>query len=188
MTRITVVALTLGLSMASAVAADGGGAVGSRTVIEGGNQQLSAGAAALRAGRYDEGIELTLAGLKRAASTVDRAAGLSNLCAAYAAKRDARRAIERCTESIALYPANWRAYSNRAFAFVLAGRVADAKRDWETAVELAPEAGAPQLETIREMIERASQTAQLAPDEAQPPQPPQSPQSPQSPTIRASAS
>lgn len=175
MTRITVLALTLALgAVAPGAMAEGGG---SRTVVDGGNQQLAAGAAALRAGCYDEGIELTIAGLARAERAVDRAAGLSNLCAAYAAKRDARRAIERCTESIALYPANWRAFSNRAFAFVLAGRLADAQRDWQAAVELAPAAGAPQLETIREMIERASETAQLS-----------APAVPHWPTMRAAAS
>jgi len=166
--------LVLAAAVAAPAGAEGGDASGSRTVIGGGNQELAAGAAALRAGRYDEGIELTLAGLARAARAVDRAAGLANLCAAYAAKRDAPRAIERCTESIALYPSNWRAYSNRAYAFVLAGRIADARRDLETAVELAPDAGAPQLETIREMIERASRTARA--------------DAPQLPAMRAAAS
>lgn len=183
MTQVIFVALTLGLA-AAATAAEGGGPVGSRTVIEGGNEQLAAGAAALRMGRYDEGIELTLAGLERAERSVDRAAGLSNLCAAYAAKGDARLAIEHCSESIALYPGNWRAYSNRAFAYVLAGRLGDAKLDLARAVELAPASGAPQLETIREMIERASQTAYAAPVGSERDVPAQS----QSPTMRAPAS
>ena len=66
------------------------------------------------------------------------------------------------------------ALGNRAYAFVLAGRIADARRDLETAVELAPDAGAPQLETIREMIERASRTARA--------------DAPQLPAMRAAAS
>lgn len=176
MMRIAALAVALAAT-ALADAAESGVASGSRTVIDGGNRQLAAGAALLRAGRYDEGIELTRAGLAAAERAIDRAAGLANLCAAYAAKRDAQRAIEHCTESIALHSANWRAYSNRAFAFVLAGRFADAQRDLEAAAAIAPAAGAPQLETIRAMIERGSQTAQL-------PLPPV----PQLPTIRAPAS
>ena len=66
-----------------------------RTVIGGGNPLLAAGADAIRAGQYDEGIRLTNLGLERRETTEsDRAAALSNLCAAYAAKRLPDRAIE----------------------------------------------------------------------------------------------
>ena len=73
----------------------------------------------MRAEQYDEGIRLTKLGLDRPASPRDRAAALSNLCAAHAAKNEPDLAIGYCTESLTINDANWRAYSNRAYAYYL---------------------------------------------------------------------
>src|SRR5688572_33149627 len=72
----------------------------SRTVLGVANEYLAAGAEAIRAGQYDDGIRLTKLGLNRPASPRDRAAALSNLCAAHAAKREPDTAIGYCTESL----------------------------------------------------------------------------------------
>jgi tetratricopeptide (TPR) repeat protein len=122
----------------------------SRTVLGGGNEYLSAGAELIRAGEYDDGIRLTTMGLERLASQNDRAAGLSNLCAAHAAKGEPDRAIEFCTQSITLSPYSWRAYSNRAYAYLLKGQLAAASADLAIAAEHNPDAR--QIGQIRGMI------------------------------------
>lgn len=122
----------------------------SRTVLGVGNEYLAAGAEAIRARQYDDGIRLTQLGLDRGASQRDRAAGLSNLCAAFAAKGDADSAIARCTESIAINGENWRAYSNRSYAYYLKGRYAEADSDLAIAIDMNPLAR--QVAQIRGMI------------------------------------
>lgn len=122
----------------------------SRTVIGVGNEYLAAGAQAILARDYDEGIRLTQLGLDRGASQRDRAAGLSNLCAAFAAKGDADSAIARCTESIAINDANWRAYSNRSYAYYLKGRYREADSDLAVAIGMNPLAR--QIAQLRGMI------------------------------------
>ncbi|HET7133185.1 MAG TPA: tetratricopeptide repeat protein [Gammaproteobacteria bacterium] len=122
----------------------------SRTVLGAGNEYLSAGADAIRAGLYDDGIRLTKIGLERAAKNGERAAALSNLCAAHAAKGDTDLAIKACGESLAINDQNWRAYSNRAYAYYLKGMYAQASADLEAAAQYSPNAR--QVQQIRGMI------------------------------------
>jgi tetratricopeptide (TPR) repeat protein len=126
----------------------------SRTVLGGGNEYLSAGADAIRAGAYEDGIRLTGLGLQRSPSPGDRAAGLSNLCAAYAAKGDPDNAIRYCSESLALNNRNWRAYSNRAYAYLLKLKFTEASADLDAAAEISPNAR--QVQQIRGMINERS--------------------------------
>jgi tetratricopeptide (TPR) repeat protein len=122
----------------------------SRTVIGGGNELLMAGAEMIRAGHYDDGIRLTTLGLDRSPSIADKAAALSNLCAAHAAKGDPDLAITFCTESLEISENNWRAYSNRSYAFYLKGMYAQANADLEMAASISPNAR--QVAQIRGMI------------------------------------
>jgi tetratricopeptide (TPR) repeat protein len=122
----------------------------SRTILGGGNELLAAGAELIRAGEYEDGIRLTTLGLDRSPSIPDKAAALSNLCAAHAAKGDPDRAITFCTESIAINEKNWRAYSNRSYAFYLKGMYAQANSDLELAASISPNAR--QVVQIRGMI------------------------------------
>ena len=122
----------------------------SRTVLGGGNEYLAAGADAIRAGQYDDGIRLTQKGLEQAPSLNDRAAALSNLCAAYAARKETDLAITFCTQSIELNEHNWRAYSNRSYCFYLKGQYKEASADLEIAASLSPNAR--QVQQIRGMI------------------------------------
>ncbi|HZF31107.1 MAG TPA: hypothetical protein VE907_18480 [Gammaproteobacteria bacterium] len=126
----------------------------SRTVLGGGNEYLSAGADAIRAGQYDDGIRLTRMGLERAARIGERAAALSNLCAALAAKGEIDLAIQACSDSIALNDQNWRAYSNRSYAYFLKGMYAKANTDLENAASISPNAR--QVQQIRGMINEHS--------------------------------
>lgn len=122
-----------------------------RSIIGAGNEFLSAGSFAIRMGQYDEGIRLTHLGLTRyQPSPSDRAAALSNLCAAHAAKNEPDDAISFCEESLELDSHNWRAYSNRAYAYFLKGMLSEATFDLESAAAIQPEAK--QVVQLRGMI------------------------------------
>lgn len=110
-----------------------------RTIIGAGNEFLSAGSFAIRMGQYDEGIRLTHLGLTRYhPSQKDRAAALSNLCAAHAAKGEPDLAIPFCDESLGVTTRNWRAYNNRAYAYFLKGMLSEATFDLDTAAAINP--------------------------------------------------
>jgi len=121
-----------------------------RTVLGIGNEYLAAGAEAMRARQYDDGIRLTEIGLERESSPLIRADALSNLCAAYAAKGQPDPAIVHCTESIAINDANWHAFSNRSYAYYLKGLYALADADLAVAVGMNP--AARQVAQIRGML------------------------------------
>jgi tetratricopeptide (TPR) repeat protein len=114
------------------------------------NEFLYAGSQALVAQQYEEGIRLTKHGLELATAPRDRASALSNLCAGYAAKNEPDVAINYCTESLAINDGNWRAYSNRAYAYYLKRRFDEADRDLDKALLINPEAR--QMPEIRGMM------------------------------------
>ena len=122
----------------------------SRTVIGVANEYLAAGAEAIRVKQYDEGIRLTKLGLERPASPRDRSAALSNLCAAHAAKNEPDLAIGYCTQSLGINDANWRAYSNRAYAYYLKRMFDQADADLDVALSINP--NAKQMPQIRGMM------------------------------------
>jgi len=125
----------------------------SRTVL-GSNDYLAQGAEQIRMHQYDEGIRLTSIGLVQASSVNERAAALSNLCGAYAGKGDANKAIDYCTQSLALREDNWRAYSNRAYAYYLKGKYPEARADLDVAASINPDANT--IEKIRGLINEKS--------------------------------
>jgi tetratricopeptide (TPR) repeat protein len=122
----------------------------SRTVLGVANEYLAAGAEALRIKEYDEGIRLTKLGLERPTSARDRAAALSNLCAAHAAKNEPDVAIGYCSDSLGINDANWRAYSNRAYAYYLKRMFSEADADLDMALTINP--SAKQMPQIRGMM------------------------------------
>lgn len=110
-------------------------------VVIGGSKYLQEGANAIRAGRYDDGIALTLYGLEHdLPSPRDRAAGLANLCAAHVAKGEPDKAIPYCNKSLELNDGNWKAYSNRSHAYFQKGMLAEAASDNAAAAAIAPNA------------------------------------------------
>ncbi|HEX7079684.1 MAG TPA: hypothetical protein VF329_01555 [Gammaproteobacteria bacterium] len=142
-------------SLAALITAGGWAQPDSRTVLGESNELLSAGADAIRAGRYDDGIRLTNLGLERYPATpFERAAALANLCAAHAAKGDPDTAISYCDESISINSRNWRAYSNRSYAYYLKGMYPQASLDIDVAADIAPDAR--QVRQIRSMINERS--------------------------------
>jgi tetratricopeptide (TPR) repeat protein len=125
-----------------------------RTVIGVSNGLLAAGAEAIRYGRYDDGIRLTLMGLERpGTSDANRSAGLSNLCAAHAAKEEPDMAIEYCNESLTYNEQNCRALSNRSYAYWLKEMYPEATVDLEAATAINPRAR--QILQIRGMLNEA---------------------------------
>lgn len=121
----------------------------SRTLF--GSSLLSLGADELRLANYDEGIRLTLMGLEeRGVPDAKRAAAHSNLCAAYAAKREPDVAIEHCTLSLEINDENWHAWSNRSYAYWLKKMYSAATTDLEAAVAINPDAR--QVAQIRGML------------------------------------
>lgn len=111
----------------------------STTVFGTANEQLVAGAAALRNRQYREGVELTLAGLKLANSPRDAGAALSNLCAGYGGLKEFALALRACDESLELDRGNWRTWNNRAAAHLGLGRHEAALSDVQQGLQLAPQ-------------------------------------------------
>lgn len=111
----------------------------SSTVFGTANQQLVAGAEALRSRLYAEGVELTLAGLKQVNPPRDVAAGLSNLCAGYIGLKQFALALRSCNESLEIDRRNWRTWNNRAAAHLGQSQHEAALKDVQEGLQLAPQ-------------------------------------------------
>jgi tetratricopeptide (TPR) repeat protein len=133
-------ALSFSLALATAASAASAAEQASSALVLGSNNTLlTDGAAALEAGRFDEGIRLTLAGLKRPNNDADTAAAYANLCAGYAALKRWRKALPHCERSIGLDSGNWRALNNRAAVYSGLRDYDRAMADVAAALLLAPD-------------------------------------------------
>ena len=110
----------------------------SATIIGPENPLLKDGADALEAGRADDGVRLTLEGLKIPVPTHLAAAAHANLCAGYVLLHRYDEALAHCNTSISLDPNNWRAYNNRAAVFSARSLYEQALDDVHTALKLSP--------------------------------------------------
>ena len=110
----------------------------SATIVGPSNPQLADGATALDAGRVEEGIRLTLEGLKIPAESHDKAAGYSNLCAGYAMLKQWDEALQHCNTALSIDPYNWRSFNNRAAVYVGKGQYDHAMTDLRAGLEIAP--------------------------------------------------
>lgn len=109
--------------------------------VVGGAHYVAAGAAAILARQYDDGIRLTKLGLETdELDDYERAAGLANICSAYVSKREPDVAIPYCNESLEINDRNWKTYSARSEAYLLKGMYSEAAADNRAAAALAPEA------------------------------------------------
>jgi DnaJ family protein C protein 7 len=111
---------------------------GSKTVVGQTNPLLADGAAALEAGHIEEGLRLTLEGLKVAVTARANAAGHSNACAGYVLLKQWTEALAQCNAALELDTSNWRIYNNRASIYVEKGLYDLAMRDLEAGLALAP--------------------------------------------------
>jgi tetratricopeptide (TPR) repeat protein len=110
----------------------------SATVLGEENPQLAEGARALEAGHAEDGVRLTLEGLKVPASSHLVAAAHANLCAGYVLLHRYDEALVHCNTSISIDPENWRAYNNRAAVFSARSLFEEAIADVRTGLRLAP--------------------------------------------------
>ena len=127
-----------------------------KTVI-GVNPRLSEGAYALEFGNYEEGIRLTLEGLRATVRPNDRVGALSNLCAGYVGIQDYASALRYCNRALDLDERNWHAYNNRSLAYLGLGNTSAAERDLKKGLEINPEART--LNEVKARIEAAKQAA-----------------------------
>lgn len=111
----------------------------SSTVLGLSNPQLAEGAAALEAGRVEEGVRLTLEGLKAPSSLQDEAAGYSNLCAGYALLKQWEEALKHCNTALSLDDKNWRTFNNRAAIYSARGQFDLAMKDIRAGMEISPD-------------------------------------------------
>lgn len=124
------------------------------TVIGPRNIDLQDGANALLAGDAEEGIRLTLQGLRQANNVRDRHTGWSNLCAGYVMQNQLETGLEYCDKVIAETGGHWRAYSNRALIYVKLRRYDEAERDLLAAEAIAPESRT--IKAVRAMLRDAT--------------------------------
>lgn len=122
----------------------------SKTILGPTNPDLYYGAEALLAGDGEEGVRLTLLGLKRAASSHERTTGMSNLCAGYIMLEQYETGLSYCDQVLAEKDQHWRAYSNRALAYLKLGRFEEAEADLQKAEAIAPNART--VKVVRSML------------------------------------
>lgn len=82
------------------------------------NPDLYEGARMLLAGRHEEGIRLTLAGLEAATSRKDEEVALSNLCAGYTNMGDYESALRYCDILLTRNDKLWRPYNSLALIYI----------------------------------------------------------------------
>lgn len=123
--------------------------VGPKTVIGPSNVHLQDGASALMAGRAEEGVELTLTGLRMAGNAREEEAALSNLCAGYILLEKFDEAMKYCEMLLVRNDRNWRAYNNRAVIYIKTKQYDKAEQDLLRGEELKP--GAHTLKVARAM-------------------------------------
>jgi tetratricopeptide (TPR) repeat protein len=127
---------------------------GASTVV-GVNPRLSEGAYALEFGNYNEGVRLTLEGLRASVRPRDRVGALSNLCAGYVGLQDYDTALRYCNRALRIDENNWHAYNNRSLAYLGLGNTGAAERDLEKGLEINPNART--LKEVKLRVEAAKQ-------------------------------
>ena len=125
-------------------------ALENKTVIGPNNVALADGARELLLRNADEGVRLTLLGLKSVLSRADRLAGLSNVCAGYFMLDDVDEALEYCNRALELDDSHWRALCNRALVYIKLERYDEAEVDIQKGLAIAPHSS--KLATARRLL------------------------------------
>ena len=143
----------------AAAAARGAPQLATSTVI-GVDPNLSQGAMALRLKNFEEGIRLTRIGLKTEVAPRQRAIAFSNICAGHVGLRQFPEAIESCNEALELNPRLWRAYNNRALAWLGQGNVPAARRDVDAGLAINPDSRS--LRESQALVQAAAELVTVA--------------------------
>lgn len=112
--------------------------VGSKTVIGPSNIYLAEGAEALMAHDGEQGVRLTLQGLRTAQGMREEKIGHANLCAGFVMLGQPETALEHCNWVLERDPQHWRTYNNRALAYLRLKRYAESEADIAKGQELNP--------------------------------------------------
>lgn len=119
----------------------------SKTIIGPRNVYLADGADALMAGDGEEGVRLTLLGLKLASGAYEKKIAHANLCAGYLLIEQAQAALEHCDWVLERDAAHWRTYNNRALVYLHLKRYRESEEDIRKGQELRP--GSKKLKIVR---------------------------------------
>ena len=114
------------------------GAASETVLVE--RSRLAEASMALRFGDAERGIQLIEEELARGIERrSDVAKALSNLCAGYILIGEYDTAVVHCDRSLEIVQTNWRAFNNRASAFLGQGRLDEAIADLGRGLELRPD-------------------------------------------------
>ena len=113
------------------------------------NPPLYDGAQALLAGRNEEGVQLTLEGLRIAQGKREVESALSNLCAGYIRLKQFDKAMEYCEQLLSQNDSHWRGYNNRAVIYLELKEYEKADQDLTRAEQINP--GAHTVKVARAM-------------------------------------
>ncbi len=104
------------------------------------NPGISDGARALIGGRNEEGIRLTLMGLKAANGKKEEEIALSNLCAGYTNLGDYETALEYCDILLKRNDKLWRAYNSKALIYIYTKQYEKAEQELIKGEAINPDA------------------------------------------------
>ena len=121
-----------------------------KTVVGPRNVYLADGADALFAGDGEEGVRLTLQALEFAHGSRETKFAHANLCAGYTMIDQPLTALEHCNWVIEHDPNYWRAYNNRAIAYLKLGRYEESEADVARGQALQP--GSEKLKIVKGML------------------------------------
>lgn len=109
-----------------------------KTVLGPKNIYLADGANALKAGNGEDGVRLTLLGLKTAHGAREEKIAHSNLCAGFVLIDQPNEALEHCNWVLERDPLHWRTYNNRALAYMDLKRFDEAEEDIQKGQSIRP--------------------------------------------------
>ena len=112
--------------------------LGTETVLGPRNVFLYDGANALRSGDGEEGVRLTLQGLKTAQGRREEKIAHANLCAGFLLINRLDDALQHCNWVIDADPHHWRTYNNRAIVYLRLKRFEESEADIRKGQELNP--------------------------------------------------
>ncbi len=168
----------LTMTLFAAVQVNANEDVSSSTVIGPRNPFLYDGAHALMANDAEEGVRLTLIGLKMAQGNRELSTAHSNLCAGFLLLGQAETALEHCDQALEIDATQWRTYNNRALVYLRLERFDESEADIKAGQELNPRSE--KLKEVKGLyldeVEPVEEKITIDDRRKQPPMPVQDPQ------------